>query len=745
MWHGKGLTKIWKKERMMRKRLRFIKTAICMTAALLFGTACFAQSTPFLAAGSTGAFNAVAVGGSTPTFTVQITAITGDGTTATVTCATTCGFTAGQSNVSVVGTGSLGNQQFDATNVTVLSDSGTTFTYANTNTTPFSGSAVAGITPDCGNLPNAASLAASTDVYLWSQSGKSGDQFLQGVDGRNTSLFVPQNAKAWVIWQTTNPDDPTSTPIAACEYLGVDSIVGLRLFFATNSGGTPAGVISFPGGCASSIPGDSPSQVPLFPTADTAMPAAVCTALNGVPFNVAPTDVRAEDGAFQVGRVCGTYNSGGTGYGLTCGRGGSTPTIIKSGVNGSSGSVQVVDFNIGGSDPISGALVAHSAAGADGHPWVSINGGGQAVLVLVNTSDTANNGFGWAGSSTQPALSNISRTDLARVFVGGATRTRDIMPGVGLGSKPLTAEVREPLSGTYTTFENQVTRTAEFMHSADDLTGAGNSPVLFGVGMAAVTGWTFTAPTGALDQLAAKKTSTGGLKTRVIGTGEMVSTLDTNGLQDINGNSITNQIGFTFFSFGNVKGAVSSAKYLNVDGTDPLFDGSNGTNQNPGGEGSGTLPLCSAPCPTGVTLTNIKNGTYPLWNILRIVTTASLGSANSSGVCLTGASVCKLIQEMQASYSQIPDLVAISQMRAFRSHQTVTLASTPELGGFSYTAHNGFRHFAGITGTPCGFAPETGAAISFECGGDAGGARFLNQQELDTNTDFSAELTGIKQ
>jgi hypothetical protein len=717
---------------MMKKGLRFLSVATCIAAALLLGSACFAQ-TPFLGAGSTGAFNAVAIGGATSTYTVPIATISGNGTTVTVTCSGTCGFTAGQADVSVVGTGTA----CDVTNLTVATDSGSTFTYANANVCSAS-TGTAGITPTCGNLPNASTLAASTDVYLWSQTGSGSQKYLQGVDGRNTTLFVPQNAKAWVQWQTSNPDSSTATATAVCEYLGVDSLVGLRLFFATNSGGTPAGTISFPGGCASSIPGNNPSEVPLFPP-DTALPPAVCSAINGLAFNAAPSDVSAEDAAFQAGRVCGTYGSTGAGYGMSCGRGGSTPTTIESGVNASGKTVQVVDFNIGGDDPISGVAIAHSAAGADGHPWVSIDAGGQAVLVLVNTDDTTSDGFGTS------ALNNITRNDLGRVYVGAATRTRDIIPGSGLGSKPLTALVREPLSGTYTTFENQDTRTAEFAYSADDLTNLVGTQILYGVGMGAVTGWTFTTPTAALDELAAKKTSTGGLKTRVIGTGEMISTVAGNGLTDINGNDLTNQIGFAFFSFGNVKPAIGFAKYLNVDGADPLFDGSDGTNQNPGGEGSGALPACSAPCPTGVTLTNIKNGEYPLWNILRIVTTATLGSANSSGVCLTGATVCQLEQEMQASYSQIPDLVSIANMQAFRSHQTITSASTPELGGDTYTAHNGYKHYSGITGTPCGFAPETGAAVNYECGGDAAGARLLIQQELDTNTDFSAEIVGEKQ
>ena len=413
-----------------------------------------------------------------------------------------------------------------------------------------------------------------------------------------------------------------------------------------------------------------------------------------------------------------------------------------SGVGGSTSSVQTVNYAISGKDPISSAQIAHSTAGADGHPWVSLNVGGQAMLVLVNKNDTSTDGFG------ATTFNNINRPDLARVFTGGATRTRDVIGGTTLGSKYLTALVREPLSGTFNTYEFQVTRTLEWNHTQEDLTNSGGSIIASGIGIAAPSGWTNTNGTSTTgNPLDWKKTSTGGLKVRVIGTGEMVSTLDTNGLTDPSGNALTNQIGYTFFSFGNVKPAVSTTKYLLVDGVDPLFDGAAGTNQNPGGEGSGLLPTCSAPCAGAVTLTNIANGSYPIWNFLRVITSGPLGGYTVSGNqitgCVAGATVCQMVLASSVSFASIPDLVPISKMDAFRSHSVFAAGGSPAV---TFPAHNGYKHYSvGVTSTPCGFAPVTGAAVQYECGSDVGGGRYLIQQELDYNTDTAAELVGFKQ
>ena len=642
----------------MKKFTRYCGVALCLGAALLLGSTCFAQATPFLAAGSSAAFNAMAIGGAI------------------------------------------------------------------------------GATPAiCTNTPNNATLSLATNVFIWSQTGKSGHQFFQGVDNRNAN-FDAQNAKGWIEW-SGSADGTTLTNV--CVYLAVDSIVGQRLFFATNSGGSQAGTINFPGGCSTGFPINGDNQVPLFPP-DTPLPAAVCTALNGLPFNAAPTDIRAEDALFGTQRACAAYNASGTGFGYTCT--GATPTEILSGVGGSTGKVQTVNYAISGQDPITTTQIAHSKLGIDGTPWVSLNGGGQAVLVLVNTSDTSTSGF---GSTT---FNNINRTDLARVFTGGATRTRDVIGGSGLISKPLTALVREPLSGTFNTFEFQVTRTLEWNHTQEDLTTTSGGLIANGIGIAPPTGWTNQNGGTSGNPLDWKKTSSGGLKVRVIGTGEMVSTIDTNGLHDISGNNaLTNQIGYAFFSFGNVKGAVGAAKYLLVDGVDPLFDGGSGPNQNPSGAGSGALPLCSAPCGSAVTLTNIANGSYPIWNFLRVITTGPLGGyIASNGVvtgCVAGATVCQMVQAAQASFAVIPDLVPIAKMDAFRSHSVFAAGGSPAV---TFLPHNGYKHYtSGVANTPCGFAPVAGASVQYECGSDVGGARFLIQQEQDYNTDAAAELTALKQ
>jgi hypothetical protein len=635
---------------MMKNFTRYCTVAICLGAVFLFGSTCFAQSLPFLAVGSSAAYNAFAIGGAS------------------------------------------------------------------------------GTTPVCTNVPNNQTLEDATNVYVWTQN--SSHHYFNGVDNRNAG-YAQQNAKGWIEW-AGSADGTTVT--AVCVYLATDSIVGNRLFFATNTGGTPAGTINFPGGCSSGFPIAGDNQIPagVLP-ADTALPSGVCSAVNGRVWNAAPSDIRAEDASFGTQRACAAFSTSGAGFGYSCT---TSPSSIYSGVGGSTGTVQTVTYAIAGEDPITNTQIAHSTTGSDGHPFVQLNAGGQAVLVLVNTNDTSSSGFG------SPALFNVNNPDLRRVFNGAATRTRDIIPVLGLASKPLTALVREPLSGTFNTFEFQITRVKELASSQEAMANNGGGEVYDGIGMATPTGWVWQGSSvsgSALgDPLDWKKTSTGGLKVRVIGTGEMVSTLAGNGLTDRNNNALTNQIGYVFFSFGNIKPAVGFAKYLLVDGVDPLFDGASGPNQNPGGLGA--LPTCTAPCANGVTLTNIKNGSYPIWNILRVITTGQLGAQTTAGACESTATVCQMVVASQAAYAKIPDLVPYSSMEVFRSHQTVKDNSV------NFVQHNGYKKYGtGLAGTPCGFAPVTGALIQYECGGDVNGARFQIQQELDANTDTSLELTAFQQ
>ena len=375
-----------------------------------------------------------------------------------------------------------------------------------------------------------------------------------------------------------------------------------------------------------------------------------------------------------------------------------------SGVDTSTGQVQAVDFNIAGLDPVTNTQIAHSATGVDGKAYVSLNVGGQVVLVLVNTSDTSTAGF---GSST---FTNVDRRVLSRVYTGQIGRTRDLIPGTNLASKGITVLQREPLSGTMNVFEFQGPRNMESNESQEDTGGGtGNAAVAINPGGAAPSGWT-----GTVNPLDLKNTKTGALKVRAIGTGEMVNAVA--GLscgtpcQDKGGNDLTNQMGYAFFSFGNVKPAIGLAKYLTVDGVDPLFAAPSG----------GALPSCTAPCPTAVTLTNVENGSYPLWNILRVITTGTLG-ASTNGVCAATAYVCQLVQNAGTQVANIPDFAPLSAMQVLRSHSTV------ELNGVAYAGHNG------------------NSKRSPESGSDVEGAVLTNQSDIDAIADTNAEEVSLKQ
>jgi hypothetical protein len=612
-----------KEEKQMTKGSRLTLVAAIFAAAILLGPSCFAQTVPFLGAGSSAAFNAFALAGTS------------------------------------------------------------------------------GTTPLCTNAPNNANLSLATNVWNWTQKNNGVGE---GVDSRGA--IDPTKGSIWVEWATgtANASDP---PTAVCAYLNIDSIAGNRLFFGTASTGLPSGSFSFPGGCAALTTTAGLNQVPILPPDQTGLPTAVCSAINGVAFNAAPSDIRAEDAKFGVQRALTAWAATATGLGYGPGPIG---LEIESGITGSANQVQAVDFNIAGDDPVNTSTpIAHSAAGVDKKAYVSLNVGGQVVLVLVNTADTTSNGLGVS------TFHNINSSTLARVFTGRSDRTRDLILTPGLAAKPLTVLQREPLSGTMNTFEFQIPRTLREQTNSQEEVSIGTTTQAINPTGALPTGWT-----GTLDPLDLKNTKSGALKIRVIGTGQMVSTLAT-GTTDVGGNTLSNQIGYAFFSFGNVKSGIGFAKYLTVDGADPLYPG---INDNPNGPGG--LPACTAPCPasttapfTSPTFTNVANGGYPIWNVLRVITTGTLG-ANTNGICSAGATVCQLAQAAQTQIAQIPDFVAYSSLTVFRSHQTLTLNGVP------FPAHNGNK------------------ARTTEEGGDVNGKPYLTQEDLDSIADTGLELISLK-
>jgi ABC-type phosphate transport system substrate-binding protein len=455
-----------------------------------------------------------------------------------------------------------------------------------------------------------------------------------GHDNRGDSSISDVTANVWIVWNDT--PEPNRT---VCAYLAVDSIVGQRLFFGSPQGSLniPSSDIGLPGG----------NIVPLLP-ADEALPSNIYNDLQGKVFNAAPSDIRSEDAEFGTTRAISPLNAQLTGLGY-----GPSPvgaTILSA---FSSKSAQVVAYNISGNDPITTQPVVS--------PTAQTNVGAQAVMIGVNSTNT---GVGHLGNA---AFNNVDRFVAAGVFSGVLTRTRDLIPSSGLPDVPLTILHREPLSGTFNTFEFTVVRSVE--------TNAGYVPASqeLGVGGTANNPLNITLPDGAT-------------RKRVIGTGEMVSELGLN----------PDSIGYAFWSFGNWAPDVTTARYLTIDGVDPL----NATYSG------GTFPTCTAPCPGVVTFPHIIDGSYPAWNILRVTTKKPVPAGISS-----------LISAAQIQVANIPDFVAESSLLVFRSHYKQS-----------------------------GINPKNGhKGNHIEAGGDVGGAVFTTQADLDYITDTGIELTGYKE
>jgi hypothetical protein len=448
-----------------------------------------------------------------------------------------------------------------------------------------------------------------------------------GIDSRSAS--IPANtANVWIVWNNAET--------VACAYLATDSVIGQQLFFAV-----PRGTISIPSTAVGSAGNNLVATL-----TDVPLPEAVYVLVNNQAFNCAPSDIRPEDALFAENRALApldTVHYTGLGYGpAPIG----VPILTS---QGSGKSATPVAFAITGTDPITGGVIP---------AWKSINVGAQVEMVFVNTTDTASGGLGTS------AFQNISRWELAEVLNGTLTRTRDLAPEQGLPAIGLHTFLREPTSGTYNVMEFSVPRDVEINSTQElNVNPATENP---------------------LDITYAS----GGTRERVIGTGEMVSTVG----------ATTDAIGYAFWSTTNFAKVTTTTKYLTVDGVDPLYPGYVFSN--------GVFPTCTAPCPGLIPFTNVLNGGYPVWNILRVTTGAP-----------TPAAVSTLITQAQTSALNIPDIVPFSSMQVFRSH--FTQSGRPAGDGFATGTH--------------------------ESGGDMGGAVFTVQADLDNFTDTGKEILGLKQ
>lgn len=567
--------------------------------------------------------------------------------------------------------------------------------------------------------------------------------------------------------------DNDTTPTVICAYLSVDSIVGQRLFFGQGTGTSGNATLLIPTTACTTAGANKIGFV--WDTATAGLPVAVWNALEGgnstasnctgsttsnpVHFNVAFTDVRSEDAQF-VGnqRVLCTDSNSTAGFppddksclGFNTGSGVNPGTAVVSSL--STSSAQAVFYAFSGTDPISGTTIPAAQ---------EVNVGVQAIIPFVNTIDTSTTGLGTLTSGSTPTLTSVSSHTLSAVYAGNAVLTRDLVGGSGLGATVLHAMEREPMSGTYTTFEWQVIRQRDGANFQSQESGI-CAPTQTGCYSAnCFTQASSTIPTTACSNpVNVCIGASCGLRMRVIGTGQMVSTVN-NASWTVGGVSgqTPSFMGYAFWSLGNF-GGKANLKYLALDGVDALFPGysiaAGGHNGNfagvvtTSGAAQGVNPIVGAPAVgqcagyfngDGVSISKfscnsynlptfdgLTSGTYRLWNVLRAnyygsAQTASFSPLNIAGFIL-GA------QDQTA-----PTLPQSQRITDFYP----TAYSNCSGGTCSGVVNpfNQFRSHYAVTSWGIG-SPNNGVASgSVENGGDVAGAAFNTQTELDFSNLFS--------
>jgi len=367
------------------------------------------------------------------------------------------------------------------------------------------------------------------------------------------------------------------------------------------------------------------------------------TALNSTTqlVNFAGTDIRPEDAEFAVTRAlvttanCGSPVTTGSQYlGLGYSNGGNILSAFSSSV------FHVISFSLPSSFTVTPV-------------------GATPIVVVVN-GDGTSSGF------SNTSITNITSQALAYFLDGTYSYTQQVLSPTGTGDAA-TVLIREPLSGTYNTMEYNVPNRVGTVGGSSP-TFATSQDVGANQLSAQVNCNGTVAPTTAMNI----STASGGARKRAIGTGqELAEVLAT-----------PNSLGYGFWStanFANYTGAGSAAnaKYLTVDGVDPLLQASlTGTTCT-----TGVLPNAGTAQIACVDLHTTADGNYPIWSLLRLVTVGSAPTAltelatAAQGFVPTGTTAAR------------PDFVIPAKLNVVRSHftppsQTVTPANGDrELGG----------------------------------------------------------------
>jgi hypothetical protein len=419
----------------------------------------------------------------------------------------------------------------------------------------------------------------------------------------------------WIVW-----DSAASPNVWA--FVKVDSGVGDRCYFAQ-----PHCNISI-----STFPAPTQQISTVLWGADSTPPASVQALFTaGQLVNASASDIRAEDALFATCRANSklgnstsppsTDGLGGLGYNVNnasgvCPKFGATlasleGSDIQSGYPGSTGTAHLLAWALSGKDPFTGTTIP------------------VATTVPVGATPVT---FIFSRSSALATLQNVTDEEVQSVF-SGANCNADAF---GAPSAPITAFLREPVSGTMNTTEYSVFRYWTESGASQETNVNATNPLV--------------------EQTCA---SGGGLRSRAIGTSEEVKSV-----LNSNGNTGEDGIGYAFFSYGNVSSISSNAAYgyATLNGIDPIFH-KYGTTIDPGqpsvaGElpGAANLPTACAgafPCPEkdiwsgNLSFPNLRNGSYKAWSDLRVI---------SNGTALSAA---ELLVEGSQTYAvnSTPDFV----------------------------------------------------------------------------------------
>jgi hypothetical protein len=503
----------------------------------------------------------------------------------------------------------------------------------------------------------AATSAAINTPCVWTQ-GSSANVLAR--DNRTiAALGAPTDEKGniWITWSAGAGTcaAPAAPGFNIYSYMSLDSVVGDKCYFETELSGAQ--------GCVQilTVAVGTPGAGLLTGITDlaTGIPLAVINALNNQRFFVAGTDVRPEDGKFATFRAltpCGqaVYRQAfDQGLRQTYGLGYQTANAgiglqVKSAF--SAKLFNVLDFNVTGNDPITGKAVPNYSVSTVG---------AQPIVVLV------------AGSANgMQKVNDVNGFVLTNFYQGVLGRTSDFFGPTVVN--PVTVLVREPLSGTYNTFEFSIPNSSQFHGSQDDNFCNGNQVFNQIMNIQGTNGTALS------------------FRKRVIGTGEMTSTMQTLGAAG------TEALGYVFYSSGNVAG-LPNVRYVTVNGVDPIQP-----------------TYTTGAFPAAANFQNVNQGDYAVWSALRLVSTSP-----------APAGVTNLIAAVQTVPLTANDMIPLANLKIWHSHYYLPAIN---IG----VAANGTT-----VNVPNDLCATAGAIV--ESGGDAGGANV----PINSNHQFCQAFNNI--